>query len=77
MKHLFFPSSTAAREVVAAQDAKTKKKKPSIIECLPKPTTSFHPHSLGTSMDSFSLLGRDGVVFSDHSFNKAALYDTA
>jgi hypothetical protein len=78
MKHLFYPSSTAAREAAAAQDAKNKKRKnnPSIMERLPRPATSFHPHSRFTSMDSFSLLGRDGVVFNDHSFKKAALYDT-
>jgi hypothetical protein len=84
LKFLFYPSSAQAREA-AAQDPKTRKKKPSIIRRLPKPAMSFHPwphvpHC--PRWDSFSLVGRHGVVLADYSRKcnqaapSAALYDT-
>ncbi|KAK1612490.1 hypothetical protein QYE76_036163 [Lolium multiflorum] len=84
LKLLFYPSSAQAREA-AAQDPKTRKKKPSIIRRLPKPAMSFHPWPDGPHSprwDSFSLVGRHGVVLADYSRKcnraapSAALYDT-
>ncbi|VAI21921.1 unnamed protein product [Triticum turgidum subsp. durum] len=81
MKHLFYPSAEALK--AAAQDARTTtKKKPSTLErlsVLPKPEINFHPKSSvtgsSTIRDSFSLLGRDGIVFTDSS-GTTALYST-
>ncbi|CAM0909339.1 unnamed protein product [Alopecurus aequalis] len=86
MKHLFYPSSARAREsaAAAAQDLpnttkKKSKNKPSIIQRLPEPEINFHPtpgRVNSPSRDSFSLLGRHGVVFTDSSA-RTSLYDTA
>lgn len=80
LKHLFYPSAEALK---AAQDARAKKKKkPSTLErlsVLPKPEINFHPMDSSTlssmNRNSFSLLGRDGIVFTD-SFGSTALFST-
>ncbi|VAH16886.1 unnamed protein product [Triticum turgidum subsp. durum] len=77
IKYLFYPSTEARKAALA----KTEKNKPPMLErlsVLPKPEINFHPMSSLThssmNRDSFSLLGKDSIVFSD-SFSKTILYN--
>ncbi|KAM3402065.1 hypothetical protein ACQJBY_006173 [Aegilops geniculata] len=77
LKYLFYPS-TEARKAALAETMKNKTPMIESLSILPKPEINFHPMSSSTqssmNRDSFSLLGRNSIVFTD-SFSRTALYN--